>query len=66
VKDRSADPDRTDTRFGKGATPIAAFCRAMKDVRFAYAANIEFELEESDPTEGVRDCFAYLKKALTS
>jgi sugar phosphate isomerase/epimerase len=66
VKDRGSDPERTDTRFGKGATPIVAFCQALKDLKFAHAANIEYELEEQDPTEGVRDSFAYLKQALTS
>jgi sugar phosphate isomerase/epimerase len=64
VKDRGSDPERRYTRFGKGATPIAPFCRALKEARFPYAANIEYELEEKDPTEGVRDAFAYVQQAL--
>lgn len=65
VKDRGPDKERTDVRFGTGATPITAFCQALKDAKFAYAANIEYEMDENDPTEGVRDSFAYVKKALT-
>jgi sugar phosphate isomerase/epimerase len=64
VKDRAADAERSYTRFGKGATPIREFCRAMKDVKFAHGANIEYEMDEKDPTEGVRDSFAYVKSAL--
>ena len=64
VKDRGADKEHTDVRFGSGATPITAFCQALKQAKFAYAANIEYEMNESDPTEGLRDSFAYVKKAL--
>jgi sugar phosphate isomerase/epimerase len=64
VKDRGKDAEHKDVRFGQGGTPIAAFARALKEVRFAYAANLEYELEAEDPTEGVRDAFAYFKKAL--
>jgi sugar phosphate isomerase/epimerase len=65
VKDRAADPEHAYTRFGRGATPIAAFCRAAKELRFPYALNIEYEMDERDPTEGVRDAFGYVKQALT-
>jgi len=64
VKDRGADAERSYTRFGKGATPIREFCQALKDAKFAYGANLEYEMDEKDPTEGVRDSFAYVKKAL--
>ena len=64
VKDRGADPKHSDNPFGKGATPITSFCRALKDSKFAYAANIEYEIDENDPTMGVKDSFEYVKKAL--
>jgi sugar phosphate isomerase/epimerase len=64
IKDRGADPERTNTRFGQGATPIKAFCQALKEMKFAYAANLEYEIDEKDPTSGVRDSFAYVKSAL--
>ena len=35
-------------------------------VEFRYAANIEYEMEEKDPTEGVRRSFEYVKRALTT
>jgi sugar phosphate isomerase/epimerase len=64
VKDRGADPQHKDQPFGQGAVPITAFCQAMKDVKFAYAANLEYEMDEQDPTAGMRASFEYMKKAL--
>ena len=64
VKDRGADKEHTDVRFGTGGTPITAFCQALKEAKFAYAANLEYEMDENDPTPGVRDSYAYLKQAL--
>ena len=65
VKDRGADKEHTDVPFGKGGTPITAFCQALKEAKFAYAANLEYEMDENNPTPGVRDSFAYMKKALS-
>jgi sugar phosphate isomerase/epimerase len=64
VKDRGADNERSNVRFGKGATPITAFCRLLKETKFAYAANLEYEMDENDPTPGVKDSFEYVKRAL--
>jgi len=66
VKDRDRDAARTDRPFGEGATPIAQVLRLARAVKFPYAANIEYELEEKDPTEGVRRSFDYIKRVLTS
>jgi sugar phosphate isomerase/epimerase len=64
VKDRGSDPERSYVRFGKGATPITEFCRALKEARFPYAANIEYEIDEKEPTEGIREAYAYVRQAL--
>ena len=64
VKDRAADAQHSYTRFGKGATPIAALMKACRKVGFKYAVNLEYEIEEDDPTEAVRDSYDYVKKAL--
>jgi sugar phosphate isomerase/epimerase len=64
IKDRGADPEHKDVRFGQGATPIAAFAKVLKEQKYAYAANLEYEIEEDEPTEGLRDAFQYLGKAL--
>ena len=66
IKDRNDDPERSYTRFGLGKTPIREVARVLKQVHYKYAANLEFEIEESDPTEGVRHAFEYFKKALES
>jgi sugar phosphate isomerase/epimerase len=66
VKDRGSDPERKDVPFGKGATPIAAFFRVLRELKFAYAANLEYEIDEQDPTAGVKDSFEYVKRILAS
>lgn len=66
VKDRGADAGHSYTRFGQGATPIAEVLKLARAVRFPYAANIEWELDEQDPTAGVRDSLDYMKRVLTA
>jgi sugar phosphate isomerase/epimerase len=64
IKDRDRDKEHTYRRFGQGATPIAETMKLLKQMKFKYAANIEYEMDESDPTDGVRDSLAYLKRTL--
>jgi sugar phosphate isomerase/epimerase len=64
VKDRDKDAAHTDRPFGEGAVPLKALAQALKDVKFRYAANLEYEMDENDPTEGTRHSFEYFKKAL--
>jgi sugar phosphate isomerase/epimerase len=64
VKDRGPDAEHRDMPFGTGATPIAAVMKAAQASKFAYAANLEYEMDEQDPTEGVRASFAYVKRVL--
>lgn len=65
VKDRDKDAEHTQHRFGQGATPIAETMKLIKELKFKYAANIEYELEAENPTEGTRTGFEYMKRALT-
>jgi sugar phosphate isomerase/epimerase len=39
--------------------------KLLKQIKFAYAANIEYEPEQENPTEAVREAVAYLKRALS-
>jgi hypothetical protein len=39
--------------------------KLARQVKFPYAANIEYEMDEKDPTEGVRRSFDYIKRVLT-
>jgi sugar phosphate isomerase/epimerase len=64
IKDRDKDADHTYRKFGEGATPIAEVLRLARDLKFRYAANIEYEMDEKDPTEGVRHAFEYVKRVL--
>jgi len=64
VKDRDRDPAHTNRRFGQGVVPITETMKLLKQLKFPYVANLEYEMDEKDPTEGVRDSFEYLKRAL--
>jgi sugar phosphate isomerase/epimerase len=65
VKDRDRDAEHSNRLFGKGATPITETMKLVKQLRFRYAANIEYESEPENPVDGVRDAFAYLKRILS-
>jgi sugar phosphate isomerase/epimerase len=65
IKDRDRDKEHTQRRFGQGATPILETMKLLKQIKFAYAANIEYEPEQENPTEAVREAVAYLKRALS-
>ena len=64
IKDRDKDAAHTYRKFGEGATPIAEVLRLARKLKFGYAANLEYEMDEQDPTEGVRHSFEYVKKIL--
>jgi sugar phosphate isomerase/epimerase len=64
VKDRDKDTKRTNRRFGHGATPVVEVMKTLKEIKFKYAANLEYEIEEDNPTAGVLDAFEYVKRAL--
>jgi sugar phosphate isomerase/epimerase len=64
VKDRDKDQAHTYRRFGQGATPIVEVLKLARQLGYKYAANIEYEMDENEPTEGVRDSFEYVKRAL--
>jgi sugar phosphate isomerase/epimerase len=66
IKDRDQDPERSYRRFGEGVTPIKEMAKALKEAKFRYAANLEYEMEPEDPTEGVRHALGYFKSALTA
>jgi sugar phosphate isomerase/epimerase len=66
IKDRDRDAERTYRQFGEGQTPIAEVLRLARQVKFPYAANIEYEMDEKDPTEGVRRSYEYINRVLTS
>lgn len=65
IKDRDKDEQHTQKRFGNGATPIAETMKLLKKIKFKYVANIEYEPEAADPTEGTQTAFEFLKRSLT-
>ena len=65
IKDRDKDTDHSQRRFGQGATPIAETMKLLKQLKFKYAANIEYEAESDNPTEGTQTAFEYMKRTLS-
>ena len=65
VKDRDKDAEHTQRRFGQAATPIVETMKLLKQIKFKYAANIEYEPEMANPTEGTRTAFEFLRRALS-
>jgi sugar phosphate isomerase/epimerase len=65
IKDRDKDADHTQRRFGEAATPITETMKLLKKIKFKYGANIEYEPEMANPTEGTRTAFEYMKRALS-
>ena len=65
IKDRDKDAEHSQRRFGRGATPIAETMKLLKKISFKYAANIEYELESANPTEGTQTAFEYMKRELS-
>jgi hypothetical protein len=39
--------------------------KLLKQIKFPYVANIEYEPEEQNPTEAVGEAVTYLKRALS-
>jgi sugar phosphate isomerase/epimerase len=64
VKDRDKDATHSNRKFGQGATPITQVLKLAQQMRFKYAANIEWEEDEQEPTAGVKDSFEYMKRVL--
>jgi sugar phosphate isomerase/epimerase len=64
LKDRGKDPQHTDRPFGEGGTPLTAIALLLKKRAFKYAANIEWEVKDADPVQGVAAARDYLKKVL--
>lgn len=66
VKDRDKDATHSNRKFGQGATPITEVLKLARQMKFKYAANIEWEEDEQEPTPGVKDSFEYMRRVLTS
>ena len=64
LEDRDDDRDHAHRRFGRGVTPLAEVLRLVRRVGLPHAANIEYEVEEHDPTEGVRTAVQYIRRVL--
>jgi sugar phosphate isomerase/epimerase len=64
IKDRDKDATHTLRKFGQGATPITEVLKLAQQLKFKYAANIEWEDDEQEPTPGVKDSFEYMKRVL--
>ena len=65
LKDRDKDAEHTQRRFGQASTPLTEVMKLAQSVKFPYVANIEYELEPMNPTDGVKQAVGYLKSVLS-
>jgi sugar phosphate isomerase/epimerase len=67
LKDRKKGLGRKSptVRFGTGDTPIKEVLQLLKRKQFKIPANIEHEIKEQDPVQGVKESLEYCRQALT-
>jgi sugar phosphate isomerase/epimerase len=64
LKDRKKD-DGPNTPWGEGDTPIKAVLQLLKQEKYPFYANIEYEYKgAADPVTEVKKCLVYIKEAL--
>jgi len=63
VKDRKKDHG-ANLPFGEGQTPIKEVLLLMKQNRYRFPANIEYEYKGADTVEEIRKCLQYCKDIL--
>lgn len=63
VKDRKRDHG-DNTVFGQGDTPIKPVLTLMRDNKYKFPANIEYEYDGADAVAEIRKCIDYCKQAL--
>jgi len=63
VKDRNKNHGAV-LPFGEGETPVKEVLLLMKENRYRFPANIEYEYEGKDTVEEIRKCLQYCREAL--
>jgi sugar phosphate isomerase/epimerase len=63
IKDRKRDQG-DNVPFGEGHTPIKEVLKLMRDNKWSFPANIEYEYSGGDAVEEVKKCLDYCKQAL--
>lgn len=61
--EKRGDPD-SNVVFGKGTLDTASVVKALRDVKFQGAINIEYESHPKDPSADVKACLAVLEEAV--
>jgi sugar phosphate isomerase/epimerase len=61
--EKRGDPD-SNVVFGKGALDVASVVKALRDVKFQGAINVEYESHPKDPSADVKACLALLEEAV--
>lgn len=65
IKDRKRDQG-ANMPFGQGDTPIKQVLALMRENRWRFPANIEYEYKGSDTVEEIKRCLDYCKQALAT
>jgi sugar phosphate isomerase/epimerase len=65
IKDlRDLKVRESQTIVGEGAMPIAEIFRQLIAMRYAGYANLEYEIDASDPLPGMKQSFAHMRGVL--
>jgi sugar phosphate isomerase/epimerase len=65
IKDRKRDQGE-NVPFGQGDTPIKQVLTLLRDNKYSFPANIEYEYKGGDTIEEIKNCLEYCKQALKS
>ena len=55
---------RSQCVVGEGKMPIVEIFKQLKKMKFSGYANLEFEIDKNDPTNGMKQSFAYMRGVL--
>jgi sugar phosphate isomerase/epimerase len=55
---------KTDVVFGKGVLDVPGVLKALREVKFTYAISIEYEANEANPSDDVRQCVQVFKDSV--
>ena len=55
---------KTDVVFGKGVLDVPGVLKALREVKCTYALSIEYEANEANPSEDVRQCVQVFKDSV--
>lgn len=71
IKDIARDPAAPDLKYknvplGTGVIDVAAYLKALVEIRYAYHVALEYEAEPENPVPGMAACYGFLRGFLAA